>query len=97
MGLVTSVTQRRATLASFLILTELRHSNSIHTLNRCSHLIFLSHAVNELHHFNEVVAAEGMIHNMGGKRFVLPVSPFPQRQLSGNWCLVGNFLLQDVK
>lgn len=50
-----------------------------------SHLVFLSHAVNELHHFDEVLAAKGVVDGVGGQGSVLPVPPLRQGQLPGKW------------
>lgn len=59
-----------------------------------SHLVFLSHAVNELHHFNEVLAAEGVVDGVGGEGPVLPVPPLGQGQLSGKWRRVSGTALR---
>lgn len=50
-----------------------------------SHLVFLSHAVDEFHHFDEVLAAKGVVDGVGGHGSVLPVPPLGQGQLSGKW------------
>lgn len=48
-----------------------------------SHLVFLSHAVNELHHFDEVLAAKRVVDGVSRQGSVLPVPPLGQGQLPG--------------
>lgn len=59
------------------------------------HLFLLSHGVYELHHLDEMLAAHRVINNVGRKGFVLPVSPFAQRQLPGRRSASDGVLLWD--
>lgn len=82
---------------------NLAHVVDTHFYHRTTHfclssyLIFLSHDIYELHHFDEVVTAEGVVHNMGGKNFVLPVSPLTQGQLSHWWTTFWSVFLWGMK
>lgn len=48
-----------------------------------SHLVLLPHDVDELHDFDEVPAAKGVVDGVSGQSSVLPVPPLGEGQLPG--------------